>query len=1730
MSHRTAAQGLRAMCLVCLLVAGIAENAVLAAPADFPMQAGELAVTCFGGPYLPGNPNIVLDTQGFVVAVIDARVPPVGGNPSPTTGAHWYPPTFHNEYAPTTPQDVWNARNLGQVFGLTLDGFNPPGIVVTATTVFGDYTAPAYAWPNGGFGPAGYAGVYWLNATTGDITALTATVANGLGGVGTNQIPNEGAGLGNITYDRDNRQLFVTNHEDGRIYRLNLSGIIQSIHDPFGADPGTPGFAPLGERLWAAAYHNGRLYYSVWLRDQARATTPWNPNAGPPPANPNNSIWSIAIDPLTDDFSGPDVLELVVPYISTNPAFSNPVADIAFSDSGHMVLSEKTMAGNFGLLDLGHGARILEYTFSGSWVPTGAQHHIGSTYHAPSGMYANSSGGTDYDCNEGVWSSGDTLIWGPTAYGFQRVPPGGNTVTTPTSTSWIIDGGFGKATFGEVDVFRGECVTAPQTCDVAPGGLECTGDCSDPGALCHPREVLADATGQLLSVTCCACDPAGCLLEVDPVSGQFACTPNPGCPNAPVDECRLVGHGNADGTISYSCECLNPELPTNCAYVEECNANCPGTCVKRCSGVCPDPSEVCLPTVIAKTAPIADDYTIVDCACAQPTSDLCRPAVTPEGVVCHGDCPDPTQECELVVTTAPDGVGQQYHCEPCSVDQEIGACCHLDAVGVYTCTETTATDCAQNLAGIFLGVGTNCSAHGYQCDEFNHVVGACCFIDPPTGMPTCAITTQTICLNDLNGTYLGNGTSCTPDPCPGGEPEGACCAQDAGGNWQCHVTSPAECETELFGNYLGDGTDCDPDPCPQDEGCDCPGNCIDRTPAYDDQAYAPFTDEVAVATEWSQLSTDPVLVNIDIKNRVTAPLNANWTVRTNTRYSHPSWSRNNLGTIFGVALDLRGHTYVTASTTYFLDNVGALSGATWGSVIKVDAATALPTVFANLPNSGPALGNICYDAAGDQFFVSNFEDGRIYRLSSTGACLGTFDHATGIISPSCAPEVGDSNGFAPLGERVWGLQTYNGRLYYGIWAEDVGRPSAALANTIHSIALAGGNFSGAASLEIVLPPLPGFGGTPHSNPPADIAFSEIGCMLIAERGMSSDEFPSPHSARVLEYRETLGGTWWPSAATFAIGAAGSANAAGGVDYDREGNVWATGDALQFTPLAIYGLQSLPCTGGDVTSSVLVDLNGIYLTTDKTDIGDVEVACAQHCVTPPKAMVAWFPFDEPAGAAIAQEIVWDRDGVYVGTITLPGMVGPARRFNGAGDHVRVPNAAQHNFGAGDFSVDAWVRCPAGTGLQVIADKRVSPARGWSLFLLNGELGFQLADGAGFSNYIRPGVITDGQWHHVAATVDRDDPAGLVLYVDGVGTAFNPTARSGSVSNSSDLWIGVRAPAFGQVFYRGDIDEFELFRRALDVGEVQALFAAGKSGKCKDRCHLPRLVPLCKNKNSVVVNLTICNDSPAPHNYLYFMFGNNSCTWPGPTTFTPFVGIVNVPAGGCVTVPITVTRPTGMSSGFVSCFNVSIWNLDTGHNFGCEGSIKTTNTWCIIIVVADPIGVPIGLPKSLGFVVTNEGDAPDTFNYTIIAEPDHMDTSGPVTVSLNALPPGEPVVGSLAIDPGVDRAVDFTVGFTQFDAFRAYDVTVLAEEGASRALAELATMTVYPVLPCGDFDRDGVIGAGDAAVFEQCLGGPDVAPQLVCPQTVDADCDDDTDVDLLDFAWLQKIFGTVIFAEE
>ena len=393
---------------------------------------------------------------------------------------------FEFSNLPATNPNAWTQQNLGEVFGVTIDTQSPPNIYVTATEVYGSQSAEGPVFVQGKGGPGG---VYRLDATSGAITYI--------------RLRNSGPALGNICHYRSGNGinwLYVSNFDDGLIYKINAESIITPISatvppaviSPLGItfDHGaTHGVLPsptegidglrtqLGRRIWGVKVFKDRLYYSVWRTD---------------PANRNsnkNQIWSIALNPSTGDFiPGNEVNEIAAGlpnFPGSAPAYSQPVATIEFTEAGNMLLAERYTRWNWvayngtGETNPPHHCRVLEYTGSqGAWVPSfETKFRVGS--YTPYGNYTNAAGGVASDCDGTLWATGDALLplaGNPRIYGLQQIAANGNntpTDTTPTTNSILID------LDGQTDTFNDKtqigAVAMLRTCAACPvaGNIEC---------------------------------------------------------------------------------------------------------------------------------------------------------------------------------------------------------------------------------------------------------------------------------------------------------------------------------------------------------------------------------------------------------------------------------------------------------------------------------------------------------------------------------------------------------------------------------------------------------------------------------------------------------------------------------------------------------------------------------------------------------------------------------------------------------------------------------------------------------------------------------------------------------------------------------------------------------------------------------------------------------------------------------------------------------------------------------------------------------------------------------------------------------------------------------------------------------------------------------------------------------------------------------------------------------
>ncbi|MCB9465677.1 MAG: T9SS type A sorting domain-containing protein [Candidatus Eisenbacteria bacterium] len=487
------------------------------------------------------------------------------------------------------------------------------------------------------------------------------------------------------------------------------------------------------------------------------------------------------------------------------------------------------------------------------------------------------------------------------------------------------------------------------------------------------------------------------------------------------------------------------------------------------------------------------------------------------------------------------------------------------------------------------------------------------------------------------------------------------------------------------------------------------------------------------------------------------------------------------------------------------------------------------------------------------------------------------------------------------------------------------------------------------------------------------------------------------------------------------------------NLDPDG-LWEAGEDLTFCldlanlPASIFGVTNILAALQDGDLDVLIqDDTGVdYMTIDVTYC----CSCAPPvcCTPPPPGLCAWYPGD--VSTSVVDLVSAPANGALIGNATYtPGHVGDAFYFDGDGDRVDVPNNSKLNPN-GTFSVDAWVRADDldAAGREVFVEKFGSANRGYSLFAQDGFLGYDIVGTGNASSAVTGYLVSDASWHLVVLTVSSGD---VRLYVDGAQIFQDTTPGAyGSFSNNQPFHIGGTPTAED---FHGWIDEVEFFHRVLTPTEVDDLYMAGTSGKCRDTISTTEVVRCTPGIAQVNITAEICNYGASPVTYNWELAGlptGTGCDVDGPTNFFPASsGMVTVNPGTCIQVsPILVDCPSGMSPGDRACWEFRAWRegdesgpcdlVATGHIL----SVGDDDGWeiqALTPVLQAEFSDSTSTEATLEFRIVNHSDPEGVFDYRIeegLLSPDDW----PV-LSLDDLPTGEAVEGRLGLEIGQSRVI-------------------------------------------------------------------------------------------------------------
>lgn len=489
-----------------------------------------------------------------------------------------------------------------------------------------------------------------------------------------------------------------------------------------------------------------------------------------------------------------------------------------------------------------------------------------------------------------------------------------------------------------------------------------------------------------------------------------------------------------------------------------------------------------------------------------------------------------------------------------------------------------------------------------------------------------------------------------------------------------------------------------------------------------------------------------------------------------------------------------------------------------------------------------------------------------------------------------------------------------------------------------------------------------------------------------------------------------------------------------------------------------------------------------------------------CTMPPAGMVAWWPLDEAGGTAA--ELIGGNNGTWTTPTPVSAVVNRGLNFRSTSgteqpllaDVVYVPHSPAFDFPSGNFSADMWIYWDPPT-TPFTGATLISKDDDFRIMAGTSTLGFHIHLGPNFGEPYFSGSFSGGympvplrQWAHYAVTVEQDFVNCNVTvryYRDGVLRRTRTDTKCFPQLSNSPITLGGSLVNERSVFW-GVMDEVELFNRVLSEAEIRSIYLAGSGGKCKDQCYAPWETPICRNEGSVDVQLGVCNLSSFPRTYsLSCLPAVPACDGPSPTAFA-FLGAnpITVPANTCINVPVRIFRPAGLAPGQHACYMFKITNVATNQSEVCSGSLLATRQFCALVAVDGGIstGLPVGEARAIGFLLTNDDTVPHMVPYQFAAVPANMQP-GQSPLSLNGLPPGQPVSGTLQVAPGQSVPIPLLVRFTEHDALQYHEIVMrvdLNEDGVAGADEVLLATPAHsmPQPPCAcDWNNDGTLNSQD-----------------------------------------------------
>ena len=211
------------------------------------------------------------------------------------------------------------------------------------------------------------------------------------------------------------------------------------------------------------------------------------------------------------------------------------------------------------------------------------------------------------------------------------------------------------------------------------------------------------------------------------------------------------------------------------------------------------------------------------------------------------------------------------------------------------------------------------------------------------------------------------------------------------------------------------------------------------------------------------------------------------------------------------------------------------------------------------------------------------------------------------------------------------------------------------------------------------------------------------------------------------------------------------------------------------------------------------------------------------------LAVYLPFDSGTGKVAKDVTEHGNDGQFMGTVKWGAI-----EFDGGieldgGSYVDIPWSDSIDVGEESFSTSIWFK---------YAEKVAHGSLIWGYKVGGGKPQFWIRTEPK-DNRIRglihdrvsPIIVktqephNDGNWHHLAFVRDKKQDT-LTIYIDGVVEDSQNGKKQGSPTKGQEFGIHLGQRVDGQNKFKGFLDEYRLWTRALSKTEIKKIMTQGK----------------------------------------------------------------------------------------------------------------------------------------------------------------------------------------------------------------------------------------------------------------------------------------------------------------